>query len=139
MQNKLSHPPSDSEQKECPYLLLIDDDQMVLDILQEILKPLKISIVCARSGEEAMNLFNKQQDQIKLVLLDLFLPDMNGIEIYKQIVEARSDIRIIFMSGFPNQDILKLRDLPGKFDYIQKPFSMREIKSRVHKIISELL
>jgi DNA-binding response OmpR family regulator len=127
---------SKSSKEDIPFLLLIDDDQMVLDILNEVLQSTKVSIITAHSGEEALAVFKQYRKKIKLVLLDLFLPDISGIEIFKQIMETRSDLKVIFMSGFPDQDILKLKELPGEFDYIQKPFSLREIKSKVQSIIN---
>jgi DNA-binding NtrC family response regulator len=126
----------DTLPQDAPYLLLIDDDQMVLDILKEVLQSTKIGIISARSGEEALHTFNRYQHKIKLVLLDLFLPDINGIEIYKKIIKSSPEIKVIFMSGFPDQDILKLKDLPGDFDFIQKPFSLQDLKSRVQNIIN---
>ena len=125
-----------SLKQEMPYLLLIDDDQMVLDILNEVLHSTKVTIITAHSGQEALTVFKQYRKKIKLILLDLFLPDISGIEIFKQIMEPRSDLKVIFMSGFPDQDILKLKELPGEFDYIQKPFSLRDIKTKVQKIIS---
>jgi DNA-binding NtrC family response regulator len=129
-------PAAKSLKEEMPYLLLIDDDQMVLDILNEVLHSTKVSIITAHNGQEALTVFKQYRKKIKLILLDLFLPDISGIEIFKQIMETRSDLKVIFMSGFPDQDILKLKELPGEFDYIQKPFSLREIKSKVQQIIS---
>ncbi len=129
-------PTAKSLKQDIPYLLLIDDDQMVLDILNEVLGSTKITIITAHSGKEALTVFKRYRKKIKLILLDLFIPDISGIEIYKKIMETRSDLKVIFMSGFPDQDILKLKDLSGDFDYIQKPFSLREIKTKVQKIIS---
>ena len=129
-------PVAKSLKEETPYLLLIDDDQMVLDILNEVLQSTKVTIITAHSGQEALTVFKQYRKKIKLILLDLFLPDISGIEIFKQIMETRSDLKVIFMSGFPDQDILKLKELPGEFDYIQKPFSLRDIKTKVQKIIS---
>jgi DNA-binding response OmpR family regulator len=134
--NRPKHKPAPKPGKaKRPYLLLIDDDQMVLDILNEVLKSANISIITAHSGNEALTVFKQYRKKIKLILLDLFLPDISGIEIYKKIMESRSDLKVIFMSGFPDQDILKLKDLAGDFDFIQKPFSLREIQSKVQNII----
>ena len=130
--SSLNNPPA----PELPYLLLIDDDQMVLDILNEVLHSAKISIITAHNGEEALSKFKEYQQKIKLILLDLFLPDINGIEIYKKIMEISSKIKVIFMSGFPDRDILKLKNLPGDFDFVQKPFSLQEIKAKVQNILS---
>lgn len=136
MNQKKSPPSSASPSAVTPYLLVIDDDDMVLDILNEVLQSTAIRIVNAHTGNEGLEVFSQLQEKIKLILLDLFLPDISGMEIYKTLIQIRPDIRILFMSGFPDQDILKLKDLPGKFDFIQKPFSIREIKSKVQKLIA---
>ena len=135
MNQNLSHR-SSSPDADIPYLLVIDDDKMILDILNEVLHSTRIRIINAHTGNEGLDLFKHFHDKIKLILLDLFLPDISGMEIYKIVTRISPDIKIIFMSGFPDQDILKLKDLPGNFDFIQKPFSMREIKSKVQKMIS---
>jgi DNA-binding response OmpR family regulator len=136
MKQKESQPISPSPPEKLPFLLVIDDDNMVLDILNEVLQSSAIQIINAHTGREGLELFNALKDKVKIVLLDLFLPDLNGMEIYKTLIKIKPDIVILFMSGFPDQDILKLKDLPGKVDFIQKPFSIREIKSKIQKLMA---
>lgn len=110
-------------------ILLVDDEKDITDLLEEVLrKDGFINIFKAASGQEAVNLCQMHRPDV--IVLDIMLPDIDGIEICKKIREF-SYCPIIFLSS-KNDDIDKILGLSsGGDDYVTKPFSPREIVFRI--------
>jgi DNA-binding response OmpR family regulator len=110
-------------------ILLVDDEKDITDLLEEVLrKDGFINILKASNGQEAINLCKSHQPDA--IVLDIMLPDIDGIEVCKKIREF-SYCPIMFLSS-KNDDIDKILGLSsGGDDYVTKPFSPREIVFRV--------
>jgi two-component system cell cycle response regulator DivK len=92
--------PTDWSSKKC---LLVDDNKDVLIYLNRILLDTGINIITARSGPEAINIINLNPD-IDVVLLDMQMPEMNGIEATREIRKIRKDLPIIAQTAFIFED-----------------------------------
>ena len=107
-------------------LLLVDDEEFIRLNLQNILKGEKYRLLPSGSGDEALKI--AYRENIDLVLLDLNLPDMSGIEILKKLKQIQPDILVIIITGYASVEsaveALKL----GAYDYIKKPFKADAIK-----------
>lgn len=110
-------------------ILLVDDEKDITDLIEEVLKGDGFrNIRKAYNGREAVNLCKCFEPDV--VILDIMLPDLDGIEVCKQI-RSFSYCSILFLS-YKNDDIDKILGLSnGGDDYITKPFSPREISFRV--------
>ena len=117
------------------YILVIDDEEMLRDVLKEVLSMVGLSAMFAGSGAEGLELFRQNRDRINLVLLDVLMPEMGGVETYKAIYEIDDRMKFLFMSGFPDNEALAIRELTGDFAFIKKPFSVQEIISTIKKMI----
>ena len=117
------------------YILVIDDEEMLRDVLKEVLSMVGLSAMFAGSGAEGLELFRQNRDKINLVLLDVLMPEMGGVETYKAIYEIDDRMKFLFMRGFPDNEALAIRELTGDFAFIKKPFSVQEIISTIKKMI----
>lgn len=119
-------------------ILIIDDDKAVRDFLKRFLKDKGFShIQAATTGEEGLKIISG--DGIKLVLLDIRLPDINGIEVLNRIKKINKDIGVIMITGFTDEKISKEALALGASDYIMKPFDLAYLELSVFtKIISSL-
>ncbi|MEW4370684.1 response regulator transcription factor [Paenibacillus kandeliae] len=109
-------------------ILLIEDDLSISELIQTQFEKDGFHISCAYDGEEALRMFST--DSFDMMLLDLMLPKLDGIEILK-LVRAKSMIPILIMSA-KDGDLDKALGLGfGADDYISKPFSMIELTARV--------
>jgi two-component system response regulator AtoC len=105
-------------------ILIVDDDKGVRDFLTRFFKGKGYErISCVATGGEALEKIKKEKD-IKLLLLDVRLPDINGIEVLRKIVEINKDTEIIMITGFPDEAIAKQAMELGAYDYIVKPFDL---------------
>ena len=111
-----------------PRILLVDDEQPIQTLLSFPLQRDGYEVVMAGDGQEALNRFGEQP--FDLVVLDLMLPKVDGLEVCRR-MRARSAVPIIILTA-KSEEIDKVLGLElGADDYITKPFSMREFRSRV--------
>jgi len=113
-------------------ILVVDDEQKVLNVIEAYLIKEGFEVLTASDGEEALNIF--KNEQIHLIILDLMLPKISGEEVCNKI-RATSSVPIIMLTAKTEEDS-KIEGLAiGADDYITKPFSNRELVSRVKAII----
>jgi CheY-like chemotaxis protein len=102
-----------------------------------MLKALGYKVLLAKSGKEAIELYNEKRDNIDMLLLDMIMPDMGGGETYDRMKEINPDIKILLSSGYSIDgqatEILK-RGCDG---FIQKPFDMQGLSQRIRKILDK--
>src|SRR5947208_7132163 len=111
-----------------PRILLVDDEQPIQTLLSFPLQRDGYEVVAASDGQEALARFSEQA--FDLVVLDLMLPGVDGLEVCRRL-RARSTVPIIMLTA-KSEEIDKVLGLElGADDYITKPFSMREFRSRV--------
>ncbi|SJZ64022.1 response regulator [Garciella nitratireducens] len=110
-------------------ILIIEDDHKILNFISMALKAKEYQVVLCKNGKEGILSFCTQNPDI--ILLDLGLPDMDGIHIIKQIREVSEDIPIIVVSARKEENE-KIQTLDmGANDYVTKPFSMGELLARI--------
>lgn len=85
-------------------ILIVDDKQAIRDALAKISEYLGFKPLLAKDGFEAIEIFKKYLDNISCVLSDYTLPKMNGVDTFKKLLEIKSDVKVIFTSGYSEED-----------------------------------
>jgi DNA-binding response OmpR family regulator len=117
---------------EAPRILLVDDEQSVQTLLTYPLRKEGYEVIAASTGREALARF--QEGQFDLVVLDVMLPEVDGFDVCRQL-RAKSSVPIIMLTA-KAEELDKVLGLElGADDYITKPFSMREFRSRVKAVL----
>jgi CheY-like chemotaxis protein len=119
-------------------ILVVDDDEMNLNIARMILeKKLSCSVITAISGKQALEVLNRQF--VSLVLLDVMMPEMDGIETLEQIraAEQFEDLPVMMLTASVDKDVIKRSIHLGVTDYIKKPFLPKDLIDRVSKKLEE--
>lgn len=113
-------------------ILIVEDETNIRANMAEFLQAEDFETVLAKDGEEAIALF--EEKKVDLVILDLMLPKVDGLEVCKHI-RHNSDVPIIMVTA-RDEEIDKLLGLElGADDYITKPFSLRELKARIKAVL----
>src|SRR5829696_120722 len=113
-------------------ILLVDDEDAVLKLLTYPLERDGLRVVAARDGQEALERF--ASEPVDLVVLDVMLPKLDGLEVCRRL-RAESMVPIIMLSA-RGDELDKVLGLElGADDYITKPFSIREFRSRVRALL----
>jgi two-component system response regulator HydG len=116
-------------------VLLVDDHKPFRDSLAKILGGEGFQVFSVNDGEEALDIL--RQEFIHLVLTDLKMPKMDGVELLKVAKTIRPDIEVILITGYGTVDTAVTAMKDGAFDYIQKPFKPREILKLVRKAMEK--
>jgi PAS domain S-box-containing protein len=117
-------------------LLVVDDEELVLDVAANMLEELGYTALKAHSGTEAVDIFNAHRDEIKLVLLDIIMPDMGGSEVYDKIKMINPDVKVLLASGYSvDGQAIELLER-GCDGFMQKPFTMEELSGKVEQILN---
>ena len=118
--------------QDTPTILLVDDEDAIQKLLSFPLQKDGYRVVEARDGEADLRCF--EEEKINLVVLDLALPKLDGLEVCRRL-RARSTVPIIMLTA-RDEEIDKVIGLEiGADDYITKPFSIREFRSRVRALL----
>lgn len=121
--------------KKKPLALIVDDEEQVLSVLSAVLENNGIEVLTAKSGEDALSVIRKE-NSIKLVLLDICLPDYCGSDLLKKILKICPEMKVIMITGGSDIETAKQCLQDGAKDYIKKPFDMDYLQT---SIIAELI
>jgi len=116
-------------------VLVVDDDDVVRELCVQSLNRFGYSAVPASSGEKAIELV--AHDGFAVVLLDIMMPGLNGIEALKQIKTIRPEVRVLMITGYGSIDSSVEAMSNGASDYILKPFKLEELVLRVRRCLDE--
>ena len=123
------------KQRVKPNILVVDDEVEILKILEKVLTENGYNVLKAQNGTEALRIARK--NNIKLALLDIKLPKMNGIELLGRFKKINPDLIVIMVTAFGTLktaiEAMKL----GAYDYITKPFDLNFIVSIVEQALEE--
>ncbi len=125
-------------QKGSGTVLLVDDEEVIVDVGREILKSMGYNVVIARSGKEAIEIFDKAHYLTSvpdLIILDMIMPEMGGGETYDKLKEINPQVKVLLSSGYSIDgqatEILK-RGCDG---FIQKPFNISELSQSIKRVL----
>ena len=118
-------------------ILLVDDEDVIIDVGQQMLKTLGYQVYVAKSGREAIETYEANNDRIDMVILDMVMPDMGGGEAYDMIKKIDPSIRVLLSSGYSIDgeaaEILRR----GCNGFIQKPFDVTQLSHKLREILEK--
>ena len=115
-------------------ILVVDDEPPVGEVLSEFFTPKGYEVICALGGLEGLSKLEKFQPDV--VLLDVRMPDMDGITVLRRIRDANTRVGVLMMSGNTDSEAAKETLQLGAFDYVLKPFDFDYLDRAVHKMLT---
>jgi PAS domain S-box-containing protein len=116
-------------------ILMVDDESVVRDIAGKILARSGYKTLAAESGEKALEIYQKRQNDIDLVLLDLGMPGMGGKACLKQLIDLNPKVKVLIASGYIQYEgDEKLKEL-GAIGMVAKPYRLDELLVRVREVL----
>jgi DNA-binding NtrC family response regulator len=111
-------------------ILIIDDDEMVLQLMQRLLIEHGFEVLATADGPHGIELYKGHAPE--LVLLDIALPGMNGLDVLKRIRELDQDAKVIMITGYGSEETFQhaLRD--GAYDFLRKPVRANALLEKIH-------
>ncbi|MBU1168806.1 MAG: response regulator [Proteobacteria bacterium] len=116
-------------------VLMVDDDSMIIDVGKQMLERTGIEVIVAKSGQRALDIYIKDYKKIDMVILDLIMPGMNGIETYHELKKINPEIKVLFSSGYRKNLDVDAIIREGRSSFIQKPFKMEQLTQEIGRIL----
>src|SRR3989344_5963022 len=116
-------------------IMVVDDEDSIRQSLSDVLKDEGFKVISARDGHEALKLLDSIPPD--LVLLDIWMPGMDGTEVLKRIKTARPGLQVIMISGHGNIEAAVKAIKLGAYDYIEKPLSLEGVLLTVKRALKE--
>jgi PAS domain S-box-containing protein len=118
-------------------LLIVDDEELVLDVGANMLEKLGYTVLKAHNGTEAVEIFETNKDKIKMVILDIIMPDMGGGAVYDKIKPINPDVKVLLSSGYSvDGQAIELLER-GCDGFMQKPFTIEELSGKITQILKK--
>jgi signal transduction histidine kinase len=118
-------------------ILVAEDHEGMREMAREILETLGYHPLLARDGEEAVHQFATHRNDISLVLLDVIMPKLDGIDAYEQICKAKPGVPVIFTSGYSDHGSLLASLTTKGATILQKPYGSKMLARRVRELLDE--
>lgn len=119
---------------EARTILVVEDDRIARMALEEIFDLLGYRSLVAANGEEALDLYTRHATEIGLVLSDMKMPRMSGLELYQKLKALDPDIKMVLSTGFSEQE-QDAREAEGIKAWIQKPYSLDRLMDVVQRVL----
>jgi len=116
-------------------ILVVEDEEALIEMVLLLLESKGYHVFTARDGKEAVEIFRQHKQEIDIVLTDMGLPGMTGVDEFKMLKEIAPDVKVVFASGFFDPVIKSDLYIGGAKGFIQKPYSPDEILRKIREVL----
>ncbi len=118
-------------------ILVVDDEEIVREVARTILEKCGYEVLLAHDGQEGVELFARRHQEIRAVVLDMVMPRKSGKDAFIEMQKIDPDLKVLLASGFRLDERVESVLSMGVKDFIQKPYSMRQLVESLHRLLSE--
>jgi len=117
-------------------ILVIDDEGAIREMARDILENAGYSVVTAVDGVDSLEVYRREWGRIDLVLLDMVMPRMGGLETYRRLLGMDRTVRVLLCTGFADHEKTQKALKEGAVGLLQKPFTMTEILGKIARVLA---
>jgi len=117
-------------------ILVVDDEENMLALLERVLGKEGYHIACANSAQVAMRL--AREHSFQLAIVDVFMPELDGIDMLRKLKAMDGDMPVVMMSAFPSWEKEEAARQLGCDDYLFKPLDMKHLKALIKRKVRQL-
>jgi CheY-like chemotaxis protein len=118
-------------------ILMVDDEESVRRLGRQLLERAGYEVLSASDGREAVELFHRNAERIRAVVLDMMMPVMNGDEAFRALKDLAPGLPVILSSGFNEQEAMGSFNGRGPAGFIQKPYRSAELEAILHRVLKD--
>jgi len=115
---------------------VVDDEPAIREMARDILESSGFEVVLATDGVDALDVYRREWGRIDLVLLDMVIPRMGGLETYRRIAGMDRSVRVLLCSGYADNDKAQRALKEGALGLLSKPFTTTELLARIDKVLN---
>lgn len=116
-------------------ILIIEDEEMMLETCKNLCEHLGFDVLTAHNGETGINKFKESNNKITLIILDMEMPGLNGLETFIKLKKIDKNVRVIISSGFSMEGNVKTSISKGAKTFLKKPYRLKELSKSINKVI----
>jgi len=116
-------------------ILLVDDEPLVRDSLRRMLLRLGYHVLVAEDGREALLIAARKADEIALMITDVLMPGMNGLELAREVAKLSAKIKVLFVSGYTDGVLAERGILRERVEFLEKPIAFEVLAKRVREAL----
>jgi two-component system cell cycle sensor histidine kinase/response regulator CckA len=128
--------PVEATRKMAETILVVEDEEIVRDLVCQILSDYGYNVLCAANGTEALEMGACYAGKIKLLITDVVMPEIGGIELARKICAERPDIKVLYVSGYSESDISEQGILEAELEFLEKPFTPHLLLRKVREVLN---
>ena len=117
-------------------ILVVDDDVSVLTVVKCMLECADYRVLLANSGIVALRIANDNEVAIDLLITDVIMPDMQGPDLAEGMLALRPELKVLFMSGYTDSDVVRIKVLDRNLGFLAKPFAPDGLLETVERILA---
>ena len=117
-------------------VLLVEDEDMVAEVGEKLLRKLGYGTLVARSGKEAVDIYEKNKEGIDIVILDMIMPGMGGGDVFDRLKEIDPGVKVLLSSGYSMNGQASEILARGCLGFINKPFNLKELSQKIRSIFN---
>jgi DNA-binding NtrC family response regulator len=118
-------------------VLVVEDEEIVRELVCDVLSEQGYNVMCAIDGHDAMRIAGDFDGHIHLLITDVIMPHMNGPELAVALSAIRPDMKVLYVSGYSDNDIGDHGVLDTRIDLLQKPFTPQTLARKIRDVIEE--
>jgi len=116
-------------------ILIIDDEESIILMLSDVLGHNGYTVHASTAAEKGIVLFEKLKDEVDLVLLDIVMPGINGVDVLGEIMKINPDVKVLLASGYSRLDQHENLIEKGASGFISKPFRIFELLKEIRSLL----
>ncbi len=118
-------------------VLLVDDDDSIREVSRQTLEQAGLQVITAENGEEAVQIYRARRKDIRLVLMDMTMPNLNGREAFVKMRDIDKNVKVILSSGYSEQEATQRIDETGLLGFLQKPYKPQDLLNKIKNILQD--
>jgi signal transduction histidine kinase len=118
-------------------VLVVEDEDIVRELVCEVLEDQGYNVICAADGIEALEMADGHDGEIHLLVTDVIMPHMNGHELASKLTARRPDTRVLYVSGYSDNEIGDHGMLDPRYELLQKPFTPQVLARKIRDVLHE--
>jgi CheY-like chemotaxis protein len=117
-------------------VLIVDDENVVRTVASHILDEIGMKVLSAENGKKAIDIYKKDPSRIDVILLDMTMPVMNGVETFKELKKINPDVKVILTSGYSADEVkLNFENSNDLMGFLEKPFTAQALSEKIRNVL----
>jgi signal transduction histidine kinase len=127
--------PLEMPRKTAETILVVEDEEIVRELVCQVLADQGYDVLCAANGSIGLALSIAHTGQIHLLITDVVMPVIGGLELARKVSAARPDVKVLYVSGYSESDISEQGVLEAELEFLEKPFTPQELIRKVRNVL----